>query len=57
MESPSHDLIRVPGSGISKSGKFLLKLRAHRSGKFVPREINPLYSTIIVGAMVGAMAQ
>ena len=34
-------LFRVPGLGISKSGKFLLKLRACHSGKFAPREINP----------------
>ena len=28
----------------SKSGKFLLKLRADHSGKFAPKEINPLAS-------------
>ena len=40
-------LFRVPGSGNSKLGKFLLKLRAHHSGKFAPQEINPLYSISI----------
>ena len=33
------------GLWISKLGKFLLKLRTDHSGKFAPREINPLYST------------
>ena len=31
-------LIRLPCLGISKSGKFLLKLRAHHSGKFASQE-------------------
>ena len=31
---------------ISKSGKFLLKLKVHHSGKFAPRENNPLYGMI-----------
>ena len=31
------------GSWISKSGKFLLKLRTNHSGNFAPREINALY--------------
>ena len=31
------------GSQISKSGKFLLKLRVHHSIKFAPKEVNPLY--------------
>ena len=35
-------LRRVPGSGISKSGKFLVKLRAHHSGKFAPRGNKPV---------------
>ena len=38
MECRLCNLIRVPGSGISKSGKFLLKLRAHHSGKFASQE-------------------
>ena len=42
----SRDHIRVTGLRISKSGKFLLKLRAHHSGKFAPWEINPLYGNI-----------
>ena len=32
------------GSRISKLGKFLLKPRVQHSGKFAPRENNPLYS-------------
>ena len=42
-------LFRVPDLGISKSGKYLLKLRAHYSGKFAPQEINPLYGIRIKG--------
>ena len=35
------------GLWISKSGKFLLKLRTDHSGKFAPREINPLYGVMV----------
>ena len=45
-------LFEVPSSGISKSGKFQLKWRAHHSGKFAPREINPLYGRIIYVVVV-----
>ena len=36
------------GSWISKSGKFLLKLRVHHLGKFTPKESNPLYTAVIL---------
>ena len=38
-------IVAMDGSWISKLGKFLLTLRTDYLGKFVPREINPLYSS------------
>ena len=52
FDNNNNNNIRVPGSGIFKSGKFLLKLRAHHSGKFAPRENNPLYGICLLNTIV-----
>ena len=43
----SRDCSLPSGSGIFESGNFLLKLDSLQSGKFAPRENNPLYGSVI----------
>ena len=50
MECQSHDLIRVPDLGISKSGKFLLKLGDHHSGTLGNKPIIRCHHTTDVGS-------